>query len=196
MCKADSSEILSSFEVVLPPSILDTCQRLRPGISTCFLAVNKQEGTSSQITVAKQNDKSVVLRVAGKYLDYFMLMRRFVALLLKSGKLPFEKEVGILIKRLCTLIYCPPGEGDGLLPETTSILAAVWGTWDASPCSRGFKTGPNLPKGHCIYQLYTVTWQSFDERWKALKIFWFYLRYMLYIVAGNACFILSNYLLW
>lgn len=65
MCKADGGEILSNIELVLPWNVVNTCYHLEKEGQSCFLALNGEENTSSQITVKKQADDSVKITVTG-----------------------------------------------------------------------------------------------------------------------------------
>ncbi len=66
-------EVLSSIELILPPNVVEACYKLKRDLRARFRAVNKDEGTSSEITVHKQDDDSVKLYIAGTYLLDFTL---------------------------------------------------------------------------------------------------------------------------
>lgn len=54
---------MSNIELVLPWNVVKTCYSLETNTQSCFLAVNAEEKTSSQITVKKQADESVKITV-------------------------------------------------------------------------------------------------------------------------------------
>ena len=60
-------ELLSSIELVLPPNVVEACYRLRRDGKAGFRAVNKEEGTSSEITLHRQEDNSVKIHIAGEH---------------------------------------------------------------------------------------------------------------------------------
>jgi hypothetical protein len=62
------SEVLSDIELVLPFKVICDFQSLEKNARACYIAVNKDELTSTQLTVDKQGDDSVRLRVTGNTL--------------------------------------------------------------------------------------------------------------------------------
>jgi hypothetical protein len=60
------SVVLSDIELVLPYKVICDFQSLEKNARACYIAVNKDESTSTQLTVDKQGDESVRLRVTGR----------------------------------------------------------------------------------------------------------------------------------
>lgn len=61
----DESEVLSDVEVILPREVMETCRDLQQGGTSCFLSVNKQNYTTSQLIIHKLNDDSIKIRITG-----------------------------------------------------------------------------------------------------------------------------------
>jgi len=59
------SEVLSDVEVILPREVMETCRDLQQGGTSCFLSVNKQDCTTSQLVIHKLYDDSIKIRITG-----------------------------------------------------------------------------------------------------------------------------------
>ena len=59
------SEVLSDVEVILPSEVMETCRDLQQGGTSCFLSVNKQDCTTSQLIIHKLHDDSIKIRITG-----------------------------------------------------------------------------------------------------------------------------------
>jgi len=59
------SEVLSDVEVILPREVMETCRDLQQGGTSCFLSVNKQDCTTSQLIIHKLHDDSIKIRITG-----------------------------------------------------------------------------------------------------------------------------------
>jgi len=68
------SEVLSDVEVILPREVMETCQDLQQGGTSCFLSVNKQDCTTSQLFIHKLNDDSIKIRITGTFLYIFNIV--------------------------------------------------------------------------------------------------------------------------
>ena len=59
------SEVLSDVEVILPREVMETCRDLQRGGTSCFLSVNKQDCTTSQLIIHRLSDDSIKIRITG-----------------------------------------------------------------------------------------------------------------------------------
>ncbi len=60
------ADVLSSFELVLPPNVVEACHELEADSSVTFSAVNKLENTNSEITLYRRKDLAVIIHIDGK----------------------------------------------------------------------------------------------------------------------------------
>jgi len=59
------NDVLSDVEVILPREVVETCRDLQQGGTSCFLSVNKQDCTTSQLIIHKLHDDSIKIRITG-----------------------------------------------------------------------------------------------------------------------------------
>ena len=59
-------DVLSSFELVLPPNVVEACHKLETDCTVSFSAVNKHENTNSEITLHRRKDRAVIIHIDGK----------------------------------------------------------------------------------------------------------------------------------
>jgi len=66
MVVSNDEIVLSDIELILPCQVISECQSLNRNARSYFIAVNKLNLTSTQLTIHKLEDDSVQLRVTGK----------------------------------------------------------------------------------------------------------------------------------
>lgn len=58
-------EIISEIQLVLPAAVVEACYKLKRTAGSKFRAVDKTEGTASDIVLFKQPDDSVCIKIEG-----------------------------------------------------------------------------------------------------------------------------------
>jgi len=71
MASKNESDILSDIEVILPWEVIETCRNLQKNGTSCFLSVNKEDCTTSQLAVHKLEDNSIKIRITVMVLGTF-----------------------------------------------------------------------------------------------------------------------------